>query len=139
VRRIAWGLGIVIVAGVIAYAGMIALFEASGEVVAVRTLDADGKPYDSRVWVVDVDGRAYLRTGNANARWLANLRVRPTVTVTRAGETRTYLATPVEDPVVRELVNVATAAKYGTGESFLRMGMLDPEHTIPVRLDPTTE
>jgi hypothetical protein len=139
VRRVAFVLGVIVVVAALSYAGLIVLFETSGEVVAVRTVDADESPYESRLWVVDVDGRAYLRTGNAESRWLANMRSHPTVTITRGGVAKAYLATPVADVGVRDRVNAATAAKYGIAESFLRVAVLDAEHTIPVRLDPITE
>ena len=136
-RRVAIFFAVIFAVVAVLYAGMRILFETSGEVIDLRTLDADGRAHESRLWVVDVDGQAYLRTGSDKSQWLGRLRLNPQVSVTRSGITADYIATPIDDPAVRARVNAATAEKYGIAESILRMGMFDPEHTVPIRLVPT--
>ncbi|MCX7063311.1 MAG: DUF2255 family protein [Proteobacteria bacterium] len=135
-RRIAIVLAVMFAVVAVVYAGMRVLFETSGEVIDLRTQGADGRAYESRLWVVDVDGQAYLRTGSDKSQWLKRLRLNPQVSVTRSGVTANFIATPNDDPAIRVRVNAATAEKYGIAESILRMGVLDPEHTVAIRLVP---
>ena len=135
-RRIAIVLAVMFAVVAVVYAGMRVLFETSGEVIDLRTQGADGRAYESRLWVVDVDGQAYLRTGSDKSQWLERLRLNPQVGVTRSGVTANFIATPIDDPAIRVRVNAATAEKYGIAESILRMGVLDPEHTVAIRLVP---
>ena len=74
------------------YVAMRILWETSGEVAAVRTFDAAGEAHDTHLWIVDVGGHAYLRTGNANAKWLARMREHPAIEVTRHGVTANVVA-----------------------------------------------
>lgn len=126
-------LGGVAVLVVLLVAGYLAMVE-SGEVVVLETRDAAG-PHRTRVWVVDHDGAAWLRTGNPKNPWLARLRANPEVTVTRGGESRAYLAVPVEDEATRGQINALELEKYGLSEKLLRL-MMDTSHTTPIRLDP---
>jgi general stress protein 26 len=126
-------LGGVAVLVVLLVAGYLAMVE-SGEVVVLETRDAAG-PHHTRVWVVDRDGAAWLRTGNPKNPWLARLRANPEVTVTRGGESRAYLAVLVEDEATREQINALELEKYGLSEKLLRL-MIDTSHTTPIRLDP---
>ena len=64
----------------------------SGEVVVLRTLDAAGGVHETRLWVVDHDGSAWLRAGNPTGGWFPRLSARPEVEVVRGSETRKFLA-----------------------------------------------
>ncbi len=123
----------VVVVVLLLVAGYFAMVE-SGEVVVLETRDAAGA-HHTRVWVVDRDGAAWLRTGSPENPWLARLRANPEVTVTRGGESRAYLAVPVEDENTREQINALELEKYGLAERLLRL-MMDPAHATPIRLDP---
>jgi hypothetical protein len=135
-RRVAIGVAVLVAVLAVGYLGLRILFETSGEVVELRTLDTAGAAHASRVWIVEVDGQLYLRTGNSKSIWLNRLRENPRVNVTRRGVDTMYLATPLDDAALRELVNAAVAAKYGAAEKILRLGILDPRHTVPIRLVP---
>lgn len=114
--------------------GVTLIFE-GGEVVALETRDAAGA-HTTRLWVVDHEGFAWLRTGDPGSPWLARLRTNPEVAVTRAGERRAYRAMPVDDAATRERVNALTLDKYGAAERLLRAATLDPARTTAVRLEP---
>ncbi len=133
-RAIIVGL-IVIALPVLLYAALRLSWELGGEVVELHTYDAAGGELVSRLWIVDVDDHAYLRTGDKGAAWLARLRVNPQVMVKRAGEMKTFLAVTDDDAELRDRVNAAVLAKYGFAESSLRMVLLDPEHAVAIRLD----
>ena len=108
----------------------------SGEVVVLETRDAGGATHETRVWVVDHDGVAWLRTGDPESPWLARVRAHPEVVVMRNGERRPFRATPVEDPATRARINALTLEKYGLAERILRAVMMDPDGATPIRLEP---
>jgi hypothetical protein len=110
----------------------------SGEVVVLETRDAAGAVHETRLWVVDYEGSAWLRTGEAQAPWLARLRANPEVAVTRGGERREYRAGVVEDAATREQINTLELQKYGWRESVLRVAGMDPAGATPIRLEPAS-
>lgn len=134
-RRIAIVLAALVGLVVVLLGGMRLSWEL-GEVVVVRAQDDAGAFHDTRLWVVDVDGAAYVRTGNPQNPWLLRVRAHPDVEVTRRGVTGPFRAVPVEDPGIRDRVNAAVAEKYGFSETALRATFLTPERATPVRLDP---
>jgi len=110
----------------------------SGEVVVLETRDGAGGVHETRLWVVDHGGYAWLRTGEAKAPWLARLRANPEVAVTRAGQRRTYRAVVVDEAETRERINALELEKYGWRESVLRVVAMDPAGATPIRLEPTS-
>ena len=110
----------------------------SGEVVVLATRDPSGAVHETRLWVVDHEGFAWLRTGEAHAPWLARLRANPEVAVTRGGARREYRAVPMDDAATREAINALELEKYGWRERVLRVAGMDPAGATPIRLDPTS-
>lgn len=103
-----------------------------GEVVSLRTFDARGIGSDTSLWIVDVDGKQYLRSGRSGSDWLGRLIAQPRVQMTRNGETHDYDAVIV--PTRREFVNGRIAEKYGVAAIVIGWA-IDPAETVPVRLD----
>ena len=136
-RKLLIAVAVLVAIPAVFYVAMRILWETSGEVAAVRTFDAAGEAHDTHLWIVDVGGHAYLRTGNANAKWLARMREHPAIEVTRHGVTASVVAMPIDDAELRAEVNAAVAEKYGFAEALLRKLMLDPNATTPIRVDPT--
>jgi len=133
--RLARVLG-VLAAAVLALAIFYAVLAESGEVVVLETRDAGGVAHETRLWVVDHEGAAWLRTGDPTSPWLGRLRVTPEVAVTRNGERREYRAVVVEDPAPRAAINALVLEKYGWRESTLRAFGMGPAATTPIRLEP---
>ncbi|MEN8161781.1 MAG: hypothetical protein ABFS41_17055 [Myxococcota bacterium] len=106
----------------------------SAEVVVLETAAADGTQ-TTRLWVVDHEGHAWLRTGDPSAAWLARLRANPEVVVTRAGQRQELRAVLVDDAAARDAVNQLTLEKYGWRERVLRAAMMDPAGVQPIRLE----
>jgi len=128
------------VLGVLAAAvGALALFYVvlaeSGEVVVLETRDAAGA-HQTRLWVVDHEGAAWLRAGDPASPWLARLRANREVAVTRGRERRAFRSVVVDDAVTRERINALVLEKYGWRESVLRALGMGPDGTTPIRLDP---
>jgi hypothetical protein len=107
-----------------------------GEVVTLTTWDSGDHACRSRLWIVEVDGRPYLRADLPGARWVERLRSRPVVEVQRDGTRERYEAVPVDDAAVREAVADAMAAKYGLLDDLLGALLRDESEVLPVRLDP---
>jgi hypothetical protein len=125
----------VLAAALLALALFYVVLAESGEVVVLETTDAAGA-HETRLWVVDHEGAAWLRTGDPTSPWLARLRANPEVSVTRNEEHRTYRAVIVEDSATRERINALVLEKYGWRESTLRAFGMGPAGTTPIRLDP---
>ncbi|HSQ01432.1 MAG TPA: hypothetical protein VL049_29780 [Candidatus Dormibacteraeota bacterium] len=104
------------------------------ETVIVRTRDAAGVTYDSKVWVADVDGTPWVRVGRAGRAWGERLRSDPHVELVRAGVTTPRLAVIDTSEPMRARVDAAFAAKYGVVDWWY--GVLVRKDPIPVRLDP---
>jgi hypothetical protein len=106
-----------------------------GEVVTLISQNGSGAYYDTQLWIVDVDGRLYLRAGSPGAQWLARLREHPDVVLKRADQTLAFTALPKDDPQIRATVNERMAAKYGYADRLWgyvgRRG-----ESVPVLLEP---
>ncbi len=128
----------------VSIAGLFALFialvfglsEFGGEVVTLETKDAEGKPQQTRLWVVDHEGRAWLRSGAPESGWFLRLEADANVSVTRNGTTAAYRAEPVRDPAVRDRIHALMAEKYTFAERFIA-ATRDGTHSVPVRLIPS--
>lgn len=112
-----------------------ALIEVGREVIVLRTENADGSRLETRLWIVDAGGHAWLH--GADSAWMRNLAARPVVEVERGGETRRYRAEPVPGP--HPEIDAAFRAKYGVADRWVRFVAPDDEGTMPVRLAPLEE
>lgn len=85
---------------------------AERDVILVLTEDADGDGRETKVWIVALDGRGYVRTNDS--RWLANIR-RGSPVALRGGEGPevAVVAREIDAPDVAERVEEAFLAKYG--------------------------
>ncbi len=92
----------------------------------------------TRIWVVDYDGYAWIRRGNGNTGWMAELDAATPVTVIRHGNAATYLPVKVADGPDRDRINDLTLAKYGFAERYLRLLMIDPGAAMAARLEPVS-
>jgi hypothetical protein len=104
----------------------------TGEVVVLHTRDAGGGSVETRLWVVEVDGRQYLRAGGGSG-WFGRLSADPEVEVVRGGALAAYRAVP--EPDRNGAVNAQMRAKYGWRDRVISL-LVDRSSAIPVRLDP---
>jgi hypothetical protein len=114
--------------------GVVALSEA-GEVVVLHTAGERGEDHTTRLWVVDVDGAAWLRAGQEGSGWYARLRAQPEVQLQRGEGSLPYRAVPV--PEASERINAAMAEKYGLADRIIALGRREGG-SIAIRLDPAT-
>jgi len=131
-RRIALVLGILLGLGLLWFAIQGYAAE-SGEVVVVRTLDDAEKPQETRLWVVDDAGNAWIRAGHPGAAWLLRLQVEPDIEIMRGGQTLAVRGIPT--PEARERINALMAEKYGWADRFIGF-FFSRDHAVPILLQP---
>ncbi len=105
----------------------------ANEVVLLRTADAAGHERDTRTWVADDGGFAWVEAANPDRPFLGQLRVRPMIDVVRAGVVHRCRAEPVPNPDGHALVRRLLAAKYGWADRWIGM-LTDTSGSIAVRL-----
>jgi len=105
----------------------------SGEVLIIHTVDEVGVPRDTRVWVVDEVGHAWIRAGRPNAAWFKRLQAQPYTDMIRDGRNIAITAVPV--PEARDRVNALMAEKYGWADKFIGF-FFSRDKSTPIRLDP---
>jgi len=106
-----------------------------GEVVQLTTTDARAHEHETDLWIVDVEGRRYVRADLAGADWLERLRAHPEAGLRRDGVQERVSARPVDDPAVREAVARAMAEKYGFVDDLVGI-LRDEDAVVPVILEP---
>ena len=111
------------------------LFVDEGEVVTLTTWDAQGEPHETQLWIVELDGVAYLRAASREARWLTRAREHPRVELLRGERRIPYRAVRLADAELRRAVNQAMARKYG-GPDRAWSWLYEGRDAIPVRLEP---
>ncbi|MDA1076115.1 MAG: hypothetical protein O3A63_15350 [Proteobacteria bacterium] len=131
-KKIAYGILVVLGLIIAPYALMMVASEI-GEVV-VLTIPVDEGTNSVRLWVVDVEGVAYLRAGDESSGWYQQLMKAPTVNVERNGVSVAYIATPALD--LRPQVAEKMHAKYGWRDEYVALLVGGRENAIPVALQP---
>jgi hypothetical protein len=106
-----------------------------GEVVQLTTFDAGDREHETDLWIVDVDGRLYVRADLPGADWLERLRAKPEAELRRNGDHERVRAAPVDDPEVRAAVERAMAAKYGLLDRLVGV-IRDEAKAVTVRIEP---
>lgn len=133
-KAIKW-IGVVLVVLVVAFGALYVVMAERVEVVILHTRDAANE-HETRLWVVDDAGAAWLRTSADNASWLPRLRATPAIEVERNGTAQPFTAVVIEDPATVARIDELTLAKYGWSEELLRVLMPEGHAQVAIRLDP---
>ena len=128
-------IALVLVAVVVGLAGLYIAMAERVEVVVLHSHGADGD-HETRLWIVDDAGAAWLRTGATNATWLPRIRRNTEVRVERGGAAHDYTAVVLEDPATVARINQLSLEKYGWSEEMLRSMGSEPGGQVAIRLDP---
>ncbi|MBW2244937.1 MAG: DUF2255 family protein [Deltaproteobacteria bacterium] len=109
----------------------------SGEVLVLETLDAEGQPQETRIWVVEDAGAIWVR-GGEDSGWVQRLLQNAEIRAERSDAQAAYLAVPVRDPATRDRVNSLMREKYGFADRFIAISLGDTDRAgaLPIRLDP---
>ena len=113
--------------------GIVAASVLGGEVVTLYTRDDRGREYQTSLWVVEQNGRLWLRAGQPGSDWLKRLVETPEVRLERAGVLGDYRAVVVVSQ--RDRINTLMADRYGWADQMIGL-LRDPEAVTPIRLDP---
>lgn len=101
---------------------------AETQVVEVLTQDEDGSDRATKVWIVAVDGRAFIRT--AATRWYRNVERDPNIGL-RVGEEEFLLRTElVTDAALVERAVAAFREKYGFTDAFMQILRFGEPHVM---------
>lgn len=115
--------------------GVMSASELGGEIVTLHTTTPDGEA-ETRIWVVDDMGHAWLRAGTPGNGWLRRIDANPDVVVERAGLSTRFRAVPVrDDPTLRDRIHELMAQKYTWADRVVSL-MRDGSKSVPIRLDP---
>lgn len=123
----------VLLAVVLGLAALSMAFSEWGEVVVVRPLGVES-PSETRVWIVELPGGAYLRGGHGPG-WAESAVMAGRASLRRDGVWQDYRIFDVPGARARDRVNAAMAAKYGFSDRFIGWTR-DVETTRPLRLEP---
>ena len=104
------------------------------EVAVLRTVDADGAPHETKLWVVDHDGVPWVRVANPQRKWFERLSRHPRAELIRNGAEQPVEARPQDSPEARAALDRRFREKYGAVDWWY--GLLLRRNAIPVRLDP---
>jgi len=104
------------------------------EVAVLRTVDGDGRPHDTKLWIVDRDGVSWVRVANPRRQWFQRLSANPRAELVRNGALQPVDARPDDTPEARALIDRLFREKYGAVDWWY--GVLLRRDAIPVRLDP---
>jgi hypothetical protein len=134
VRWVGILIGVVAILAIV-LGGVMMLMSESGEVVVLRTLDAQGEPRETRLWIVEHDGAEWLRAGQAESGWFRRLSANPDVVLERDGREWSFEAVPVREPATRDRINALMNEKYGFPDTVIGATLRDNAASVPVRLD----
>lgn len=129
-------LGVLVLLVVVALALQTVASE-SGEVVVLGYTDESGVVHETRLWVVDHQGQAWLRSGQATSGWATRLGGNAQVVVTREGQTNAYQA--VAAPEMATLINDLMLKKYGWREQIISAMFGSRDGSLPLRLEPMVD
>ena len=101
------------------------------EVVELFTESESGEQKVTRLWIVDHNGRPYLRAGHDQSAWYMQLNSMTTVKLTRNETTLIYQAHPEAE--LKATINGLMQAKYTWGDSYIGM-LFGRDDSIPIRL-----
>jgi hypothetical protein len=108
--------------------------QAARETVVLHTGTVGSQDHFATLWVVDDDGRVWIRAETRQRRWLGPLQARPEVELRRGGQTRRYEAVPMDDPEAIAYVNALFREKYGLADRLREI--VTTRDPLPIRLDP---
>lgn len=144
-RRLAKAIGAVVGVIVLAFAGVVAVWE-SGEVVELHSRDEAGNYISTRLWVIDLQGYPSVHS-RPSARRTARILANPRVQLVRGGRTECRDAELLYESSLSKDVRQDAARlieeKYGFRPyaSYVLGAMLggSPEEAILVRLKPCAD
>ena len=135
-KKIALGAALLLAFG-LAFAATTLYALEGREVVVLRTKAADGSLRETRTWVADADGSAWIEAAFADRPFYQQLLADPQIEVVRGGIVRRYRAVPMPNPDGHVRIRHMLADKYGWADWWVGL-LTDTSGSIAVRLDPVS-
>jgi len=126
-------LGLLVITLAFAAITLVAL-EAS-EVVVLHTALDTNPPRETRVWVVDFGGAAWIESASPERDFYRDILANPEIELSRNGRRFAYRAVPFTGPTGHELIRSLLAEKYGWADRWIGM-IADTSNSIAIRLEP---
>ena len=108
------------------------------EVAVLRTRMPDGRFEETRVWVADAGGAAFIEAATPERAWYQSLRTHADVELLRDGEPLRYRATPEPGPDGRARIRALLREKYGWADWWVGL-LQDTSDSVLIRLEPLDE
>lgn len=105
------------------------------EVAVLRTRAPDGSYEQTRVWVVDAGGAAWIEAADPERAWYQSLRTQADVELLRGDVALRYRATPEPGPEGRARIRALLRDKYGWADWWVGL-LQDGSESVSIRLDP---
>ena len=116
--------------------GVVTMIALEGnEVVVLRTRGGDGAIRETRTWIADEDGAAFVESAHAERPFYLHLLGNPEIEVVRDGAVQTYRATPVPNPAGHQHIRRLLEEKYGWADTWIGL-LQDTSGSLEVRLEP---
>ncbi len=125
---------VVLVVGVLLFAGITWAALELPEVAVLRTTGPDGAPVTTRVWVAEEGGHLWLEAPNRERPWLRHVESDPVVELTRRGETRRYGTSVLAGPAATRHIRRLFRDKYGIADWWVGV-LADTSASFAVRLE----
>ena len=133
-RRVGKAIGIALALLVVLAVGTYVAGEQT-EVAQLRTLDEAGVVHETKLWVVDHDGAAWVRVARPERQWFQRLKRHPEIMIVRnGGPPQRVHASPDPSDATKAALDAAFREKYGIVDWWY--GLLLRRAPVPVRLDP---
>jgi hypothetical protein len=120
------------------FAGVTWLALEGNEVAVLRTRTPEGGFEETRVWVADANGDAFIEAATPERAWYQSLRMHPDVELLRDGEPFRYRASPEPGPEGRERIRALLREKYGWADWWVTL-LQDTSDSVLIRLEPLDE
>ena len=104
------------------------------EVVVLRTFDAQGQPRETRTWIADEDGSAWVEAANPERPFLQQLQSHPDIELRRGGTVHRCRAVATSNPEGHQRIRRLLAAKYGWADRWIGL-LTDTSGSLAIRLD----
>ena len=103
---------------IVAVPVLAALLIDQGELITIETVDGEGHSHETQLWVVEVDGTLFVRSGNPNTRWAARMQAHPEIELRRGESHVPARAEVIPDSRLRDRVAYAMNDKYGAADDL---------------------
>ncbi len=114
--------------------GLVGYFQPGTDVL--RTYDAQGKPHDRVLGVIEDGDTLWVQSGHHFRGWYHRALANPDVELIRGGQSKPYRAVPMDDPESKAHLIDLIQERTGSVGYYITRALLLFAEIKPVRLDP---